>query len=385
MQIQLDDMLAQLKLWRQDLHQYPETAFEETRTSKLVQQRLESFGIKTYTGFAKTGVVGVLSNGSSTKKIGFRADMDALPIAEENQFAYKSKNQGKMHACGHDGHTSILLGVAQYLAKHKNFDGTIYFYFQPAEENGGGANVMIQEGLFEQFGPDEVYALHNMPGKPIGSIAVRSGAILAAPDVFEIHIKGLGGHAALPHKTVDPVFVAAQMLSALQVIAARKTNPLDSIVLSTTCIQAGDIFNVIPESATLKGTVRTLSAATRDFAQEQMTVICDHIAKAFGASAQVDYKRMYPVTINDEVASEYARQAAIAAVGDDNVLFPDVIMGGEDFSYMLEQVSGCMVYIGNGDSYGWHHPRFDFCDEAIEYGVKWFIHLAQQRLTSLSS
>ena len=374
-------MLPQLTQWRQDLHAHPEIAFEEVRTSQLVQERLKSFGdVQIHTGFAKTGVVGVLKNGNSSKKIGFRADMDALPIYEENDLPYNSTYKGKMHACGHDGHTTILLGVAQYLAKHKPFDGTVYFYFQPAEEGGGGANVMIQEGLFDKFRPDEVYALHNFPGQPIGTISYKSGVMWASPDGFTLNIKGVGGHAAMPHACVDPVYVALQIGNGLQAIASRQTDPLDSIVVSITQINAGKAHNVIPSNAQMAGTVRTMQPSTRDFAQHQVHTISENIAKAYGAEVEVIYKRMYPPTINDEQATRYAKEAAIAAVGESNTVLGKPSMGGEDFSYMLEQVPGCMIGLGNGDSYGLHHPQFNFCDEAIPYGMQWYINLAKQRL-----
>lgn len=367
--------------WRQDIHAHPEIAFEEVRTSGLVQNRLKSFGVDVYTGYAKTGVVGVLKNGTSDRSIGFRADMDALPMDEHNDFDYKSTYDGKMHACGHDGHTTMLLGVAKYLAETRNFDGTVYFYFQPAEEAGGGANVMIKDGLFEKFKPDEVYALHTAPGHPVGSIGMFAGGWLAAPDAFTLKIQGVGGHAAMPHKCADPIYAGIQICNALQSIVSRKTDPIDNVVLTITRFMGGDAYNVIPDSIEIWGTVRTMKHETRDYAEETLKHIATTVGHAHGVTVDVDYERMYPPTINDAQAVEYARQAAIVTVGEDNVFEATPVMGGEDFSYMLEHAMGCMVALGNGDTPYCHHPKFNFDDTAIPYGVEWFVNLAEQRLS----
>ena len=380
----IHEMSELLTQWRRDIHAHPETAFEEVRTSNLVQERLKSFGVEVHTGFAKTGVVGVLKCGDSDRSIGFRADMDALPMDEHNDMEYKSTHAGKMHACGHDGHTTILLGAAKYLAETKNFDGTVYFYFQPAEEAGGGANIMIQDGLFKQFKPDEVYALHNKPREPIGSISVRAGSLLAAPDAFTMTIKGQGGHAALPQGCVDPIYATIQICNGLQSIVSRRTDPLDNVVLTITKINGGDAYNVIPDSVEVWGTIRTMKAETRDFAEQELKHIATTIGQAHGVDVDVTYERMYPPTVNDPQAAEYAHSAAVSAVGAGNVFEAKQVMGGEDFSYMLEHVPGCMVGLGNGDSAGLHNPKFDFADEAIPYGVEWFVQLAEQRLATKS-
>lgn len=378
----IQDMTSLLTEWRRDIHQNPELAFQETRTSALVQERLKSFGVDVHTGFAKTGVVGVLKNGTSQRSIGFRADMDALPIYEQNDMDYKSTVDGVMHACGHDGHTTILLGVAQYLAHNKNFDGTVYFYFQPAEEDGGGANIMLQDGLFDTFKPDEVYALHTGPWYELGEIALVSGAFLAAPDEFCLKIKGKGGHAAIPQACVDPMYAGVQICNALQSIASRRVDPLDSLVLSITRFYGGgDAYNVIPDTIEIGGTVRTMLPETRDFAEHELAHIATTVGHAHGVSVDVSYNRMYPPTVNDVQATEYARNAAIATVGEDNVKQGAKSMGGEDFAYMLEHVPGCMVSLGNGTGgYNLHHPQFNFNDDSIPYGVEWFVTLAEQRL-----
>ncbi len=377
----IHNMTDMLTAWRQDIHAHPELAFEEVRTSGLVQQRLKSFGIEVHTGFGGTGVVGVIKNGTSDRKIGFRADMDALPITEQSDMPYTSTTDGKMHACGHDGHTTILLGVAKYLAENKNFDGTVYLYFQPAEEAGGGANVMIQDGLFDQFKPDEVYALHTSPTHAVGEIAMVEGPFLAAPDAFTLHVQGKGGHAAIPQMCIDPIYAGVQICNALQSIASRRVDPLDNIVVSITRFHGGDAYNVIPDSIDIWGTVRTMQHATREYAEKTLGSIAKTVGNAHGVTVDVTYERMYPPTINDPQAVKYAWQAALDTVGADYVLVAPRIMGGEDFSYMLEQVPGCMVCLGNGkDSFVCHHPKFNFNDSSIPYGVQWFVHMAEQRL-----
>ena len=370
--------------WRRQIHSHPELCFEEVKTSALVQEKLAEFGVEFHTGYAKTGVVGVLKNGTSERSIGFRADMDALPLTEENDVPYKSKIDGKMHACGHDGHTACLLGAAKYLAETKNFDGTVYFYFQPAEEGGGGANVMIQEGLFDNFKPDEVYALHTRAGLPVGDIAMDSGAASAAPDDFRITIQGLGGHAARPQMALDPLYAITQIYTAMQSLVARRASPFDNLVVSITQIHGGTANNIIPDTAWLGGTVRSVDPNTRDQMEQEITQMATHIATGLGMTADVEYIRRYPPMYNDETATENARNAAIAAVGEDHVSISEKSMGGEDFAYMQQIVPGCMVLLGNGDTAGVHHPRFNFDDEAIPYAIEWYTQLAEGRLAAKS-
>ncbi|MBO1904178.1 amidohydrolase [Microvirga sp. 3-52] len=367
------DLADEITAWRRDFHENPELLFDVHRTAGIVAEKLKSFGCdEVVTGLGRTGVVGVIRGRSnnSGKVIGLRADMDALPIEEATDVAHKSKVPGKMHACGHDGHTAMLLGAAKYLAETRNFDGTAVVIFQPAEEGGGGGNEMLKDGLMERFGVHEVYGMHNMPGIPVGQFAIRPGPMMAAADRFTIHIEGKGGHAARPHDCIDPVVVSAHVITALQTIASRSADPLDSVVVSVCTVRAGDAFNVIPQTAMLLGTVRTLSPEVRDLAETRIRAIVENVCAAFGAKAEVDYDRGYPVTMNDPDKTEFMANVARAVAGEnaiDTTIPP--LMGAEDFSYMLEQRPGAYIFLGNGDTAGVHHPAYDFNDEASPYGV----------------
>ena len=367
--------------WRRDLHEHPELLFEVHRTAGVVEEKLKEFGVdEVVTGIGRTGVVGVIKGKQDTsgKVIGLRADMDALPIQEVRDLDYKSKNEGLMHACGHDGHTAMLLAAAKYLAETRNFDGTAVVIFQPAEEGGGGGDEMVKDGLMERWGIQEVYGLHNAPGVPQGAFAFRPGPILAAADTFNITIRGLGGHAARPHECNDPMIIAAQLINAFQSVVSRNTDPLESLVISTTQIQGSDAHNVIPEVATMAGTVRTLSAEVRDLAERRMGEICENIGKAFGAEVTLDYNKGYPVTVNHEEQTAFAAKVAADVVGDamvDAGVAP--IMGAEDFSYMLEARPGAFVFLGQGDGPICHHPEYDFNDEIIPVGASYWCRLVE--------
>lgn len=367
------DLAPEVTAWRRDFHENPELLFDVHRTAGIVAEKLASFGCdEVVTGLGQTGVVGVIrgrANGSG-RVIGLRADMDALPIEEATDVPYKSRVPGKMHACGHDGHTAMLLGAAKYLAETRNFDGTAVVIFQPAEEGGGGGDAMVKDGLMERFGVQEVYGMHNMPGIPVGHFAIRPGAMMAAADRFTITIGGKGGHAARPHDCIDPVVTAAHLITALQTVASRSVDPLASAVVSVCTVKAGDAFNVIPQTATLLGTVRTLSPEVRDLSETRIRAIVDNICAAFGATVQIEYNRGYPVTMNDPDRTEFMAEVARAVAGDnavDTSIQP--LMGAEDFSYMLEQRPGAYIFLGNGDTAGVHHPAYDFNDEAAPYGV----------------
>jgi hippurate hydrolase len=377
---------AELREIRRDLHAHPELAFEESRTSARVVEYLKKWGIETHTGLAKTGVVGVIRNGKSSRGVGLRADMDCLPMHESNSFAHKSRHEGRMHACGHDGHTTMLLGAARYLAETRNFDGTAYLIFQPAEEGGGGGQVMVQEGLFEKFPASEVYALHNWPIMPPGKIAVRPGPMMAATDEVIITIRGKGGHAAVPQLTVDPVVASAQVISALQTIASRNVNPLDAVVVSVCSMQTSQVgaFNVIPEAVKLIGTVRSFRPETRDLAEQKVKSIATKVAEAMGASAEVQYSRGYPPTINTAREAEFAARVGERIFGKGNVARDvEPTMGGEDFSYMLQARPGAYVWLGQGGGPGGcflHNPNFDFNDEVIPLGAGYLAALVEESL-----
>jgi hippurate hydrolase len=367
------DLADEIATWRRDFHENPELLFDVHRTAGIVAEKLKEFGCdEVVTGLGQTGVVGVIkgrSNGSG-RVIGLRADMDALPIEEATDVPYKSKTAGKMHACGHDGHTAMLLGAAKYLAETRNFDGTAIVIFQPAEEGGGGGDAMVKDGLMERFGVQEVYGMHNMPGIPLGHFAIRPGPMMAAADRFTIVIEGKGGHAARPHDCIDPVVVSAQVITALQSVASRSVDPLESAVISVCSVKAGDTFNVIPQTVTLLGTVRTLSPEVRDLCETRIRAITENVCAAFGAKAEVDYSRGYPVTMNDPAKTTFMTEVAKAVAGEnavDTTVAP--LMGAEDFSYMLEQRPGAYIFVGNGDTAGVHHPAYDFNDEAAPYGV----------------
>jgi hippurate hydrolase len=367
------DLTDEITAWRRDFHENPELEYDVHRTAGIVTEKLKSFGCdEVVTGLGRTGVVGVIQGRTNTsnKVIGLRADMDALPIEEATDVPYKSKVPGKMHACGHDGHTAMLLGAAKYLAETRNFDGTAIVIFQPAEEGGGGGAAMVEDGLMERFGIQEVYGMHNWPGVPIGHFAMRPGPTMAAADRFTIVIEGKGGHAAYPHDCIDPIVAAAHVITALQSVASRSVDPLESVVVSVCTIRAGDAFNVIPQTATLLGTVRTLSPAIRDLAETRIRTIVENTCAVFGAQANITYNRGYPVTVNNAEKTDFVASVAKAVVGESAVKtdFPPE-MGAEDFSFMLEKRPGAYIFLGNGDSAGVHHPAYDFNDEATPYGV----------------
>lgn len=375
--------------WRQDLHAHPETAFEERYTSNFVAARLQEAGITVSRGLAGTGVVGTLSvtkpgHGGPVRAIGLRADMDALDIEEKTGLPYRSTHPGKMHACGHDGHTTMLLAAAKYLAESQNFHGTVQFIFQPAEENEGGGRVMVEQGLFDQFPVESVYGMHNWPGMPVGQFAVKPGPMMAAFDIFEIEITGRGAHAAMPHMGLDPLVTAAQVVTALQTLVSRSTDPLDSSVVSVTQIHCGDTWNVIPETAVLRGTVRTFLPPTQDQMENGMRRIVAGITAAAGLTGTVRYERRYPVTANSPEETEWAAAAAGDVVGLQNVARdPLPCMGGEDFSFMLQQRPGCYLWAGNGPADGnrrLHNPHYDFNDALIPVGASYWVRLVERLL-----
>jgi amidohydrolase len=378
------DFQAEIAGWRHDFHTHPEILFEVQRTAGKVETLLQEFGCdEVVTGLGRTGVVGVIrgrSNGSG-RTIGLRADMDALPINEQTGKPYASQTAGKMHACGHDGHTAMLLGAAKYLAETRNFDGRVVVIFQPAEEGGGGGREMVADGLMERFGITEVYGMHNWPGMPLGQFGIREGGIMAATDRFSIDIEGLGGHAARPHTTIDPVMIAAQLITALQTIVSRNIDPLLSSVVSVTVMEAGDADNVIPRTARLKGTVRTLNSEVQDFIQQRLETFVPQFAASYGAKASCTYLRGYPVTVNSPRETVFAAEIAAEIAGTDKVdLDVAPSMGGEDFSFMLEQRPGAYIFLGNGDSSELHTDNYDFNDEAIPFGTSYWVRLAERAL-----
>ncbi|NEV76129.1 amidohydrolase [Rhodopseudomonas sp. BR0C11] len=371
-------------VWRRDIHAHPELMYDLDRTSALVADLLCQFGCdEVVTGLGRTGVVGLVHGRgrSANRAIGLRADMDALPIEEDTGVAYASQTPGRMHACGHDGHTAMLLGAAKHLAATRDFNGSVAFIFQPAEEGGAGAKAMIEDGLFSRFPIDEVYGMHNKPGLPIGQFATRTGAVMASTDRIEIEIEGIGGHAARPQYSIDPVVVGAQIVTALQTIVSRTLDPLASAVVSITNFHAGSAFNVIPQKANLVGTARALDGKVRDRLEARIAELSTLIAQAHGATARVTYERGYPVTCNHAEQTAFAADTAAAITGNDQVdrdLAP--MMGAEDFSYMLEQRPGALIFLGNGDSAGLHHPRYDFADAAIPYGIAYWSKLVERAL-----
>jgi amidohydrolase len=379
---------AELKALRHDLHAHPELAFTETRTSALVAEKLGGWGIEVHRGLAKTGVVGVIQGRriTSGKGVGLRADMDCLPVHETGAVPYRSQHEGRMHACGHDGHTTMLLGAARYLAETRNFDGTAYLIFQPAEESGGGGQLMVREGLFERFPADEVYALHNWPGLAPGKIAVGTGPMMAATDEVQITVRGKGGHGAMPHLVVDPVVASAQVISALQTIASRNVDPTDAVVVSICSMQTSQVgaFNVVPESVRLIGTVRSFRPETRSLAERRLREIVTKVAEALGASAEIQYARGYPATVNTPREAAFAAKVGEGIFGRGNVITdPTPTMGGEDFSYMLLERPGAYVWLGQGGGPGGcflHHPNFDFNDEVIPLGAGYLAALVEQAL-----
>jgi len=379
-------MAPEIAEWRQTIHANPELGFEEHATSALVAEKLAAWGIEVHRGIAGTGLVGVLRNGDSGRSIGLRADMDCLPMTEETGAPHASKTPGKMHACGHDGHTAMLLGAAKYLAETRNFDGTVNFIFQPAEEGPGGGRVMVEEGLFERFPCDSVYGIHNDPSLPLGHTAIVAGPILAAADGVAFHIKGLGGHAARPHNAIDPVMIGAHLIVALQHLVSRRVDPLDSVVLSLCMFHAGSASNVIPETAEIRGTLRTLKAETRIAMERHIRRVAASMGEAFEAEITVEWRHGYPVTINHARETDLAAQAAARVFAPEGIIRNrPPIMGAEDFSYMLEKRPGAFVKLGQRapDGKGGvpvHHPKYDFNDDAAPLGVGFFSALVEQEL-----
>jgi hippurate hydrolase len=371
----------EMTTWRRDIHAHPETGFEEVRTADIVATLLASFGIEVHRGLRKTGVVGTLRAGTSGRAIGLRADMDALPIEEANTFDHRSTHEGRMHACGHDGHTAILLGAAKYLAETRNFDGTVHFVFQPAEEGQGGAKRMIDEGLFRKFPMDAIYGLHNLPGLDAGKFSVRPGAMMASGVIFEIRVTGKGTHGGLPHNGYDPIVCAAQIITALQTLVSRETNPEDQAVVSVGSIHAGDAFNVIPDTCAIKGSTRAFSSKVDAALESSMRRIAHGVATAMRCTAEVSYERIYPVLVNDPRHVEIAAEAMCDVVGASNVMTDGIkIMAMEDFAFMLEAVPGAYVFLGNGDTATAHNPHFDFKDEALPIGASFFARLVERTL-----
>jgi len=369
--------------WRRQLHSNPELNFDVFATAAFVKAKLEEFGCnEIVTGLGKTGVVGIIEGRlGAGETIGLRADMDALPLTEITGKPYASKTPGRMHACGHDGHTAMLLGAAKYLAETRNFAGRVAVIFQPAEEGGGGGNEMVKDGMMERFGISRVYGMHNMPGLPVGKFATRPGPIMAATAEFTIQVLGKGGHAAMPHGTVDPIVTGAAIVSAMQTIVSRTADPVEALVVSVTKFHAGDAYNIIPQKAEIAGTVRTLKKEVAALAKKRLHEICEGIAAAHGARVEIDYDSNYPVTVNDPAEAAFAIDVAREVAGEPNVepATPPV-MGGEDFSYMLEARPGAFVFLGNGDSAALHHPAYDFNDEAIPHGISFWVRLAEQSL-----
>ena len=376
---------------RKQIHANPELCFAEVQTADLVVEKLKEWGIPMHRGMGTTGVVGIIKNGTSERAIGLRADMDALPMQEYNTFSHASKNAGKMHACGHDGHTAMLLAAAQHFASHRNFDGTVYLIFQPAEEGGGGAREMIKDGLFEKFPMEAVYGMHNWPGMSVGKFAVSSGPVMASSNEFKIVIHGKGGHAALPHDGVDPIQAACQMVQAFQTIISRNKKPIDAGVISVTMIHAGEATNVIPDSVEIQGTVRTFTTELIDLIEKRMREIAEHTSAAFGATCDFEFDRNYPPTINSAAEAEFAAKVMGDIVGAGNVLKQEPTMGAEDFSYMLQAKPGAYCFIANGEGdhraigHGGgpcmlHNPSYDFNDDLIPLGATFWVRLVEESL-----
>ena len=370
--------------WRRHLHAHPETAFEEVATAAFVADKLQSFGIAVHTGLAQTGVVGVLRQGEGGRSVGLRADMDALAMTEQNGFAHASRHPGRMHGCGHDGHVAMLLGAARYLAETRNFDGTVHLIFQPAEEGAGGGRRMIEAGLFDRFPCDAVFGMHNWPQLAVGTFGVRAGPIMAAADHFDITVTGRGAHGAMPHHGVDPVLVAAHIVTAAQALVSRSTDPVDTAVVSFTVIRGGSAFNVIPDEVVMSGTVRSFRADTQDALEAGLARVAENVAAAFGATARVCYERSYPATVNSPAEAAFAAEVAARVVGPERVRRDaDPSMGAEDFAFMLQQRPGCYVWLGQGgeaDSCMVHNPRYDFNDDILTIGASYWATLAETAL-----
>jgi amidohydrolase len=382
------DLQPDIQAWRRDIHQHPELLYDVHRTAAFVADRLREFGCdEVATGLGRTGVVGVIkgrkpAGEGDLKVIGLRADMDALPMVEATDLPYASRNPGLMHACGHDGHTAMLLGAARYLAETRNFAGDAVVIFQPAEEGGAGAAAMIKDGLMDRFGIEQVYGMHNGPGLPVGSFAIRTGPLMAATDAIDIRIEGLGGHAARPHKCIDSVLVGAQLITGLQSIVSRTVDPLDSAVLSICEFHAGNARNVIPQTAELRGTVRTLTAEVRELVEKRVGEVVAGVAQMTGAKIDLVYERGYPVTVNHALQTDIATKVAKEIAGDGNVHEMPPMMGAEDFSYMLEARPGAFIFCGNGNSAGLHHPAYNFDDEAIVFGTSYWVKLVETTLAA---
>jgi hippurate hydrolase len=376
------ELHSEITEWRHDLHENPEIMFEVHRTAALVAERLTAFGCdEVVTGLGRTGVVGVIKGRSDTRGavIGLRADMDALPILEETGLDYASKTEGAMHACGHDGHTSMLLGAAKYLAETRNFDGTVVVIFQPAEEGGGGGREMCEDGIMDRWNVQEVYGMHNWPGVPTGQFAIRPGPFFAATDQFEIFVNGRGGHAAKPQEGVDPIVAGSHIITALQSIASRNTDPVEQVVVSVTSIESSsNAFNVIPQFVHLKGTVRTLTDENRDMAEDRLKVIATQVGAAMGAEVEVKYYRGYPVMANHDAQTDFAAEVATSINGSCDEA--PLVMGGEDFAYMLLERPGAYILLGNGDSAPVHHPKYNFNDDIIPLGCSWFAEVVERRM-----
>lgn len=371
--------------WRHNIHAHPETAFQETNTTQFIIEKLKSFGItELYTEFAPTGVVGIIKGNKEGRVIGLRADIDALDIIEENNIDYCSTIHGKMHACGHDGHTAILLGAAKYLSQHRDFSGTVVVIFQPAEENEGGGRVMVENGLFEKFPIEAVYGIHNQPNMALNHFYINHGAIMASYDVFEITVTGVGAHAAAPHLGKDTILTATQIVNGLQSIVSRNADPLSSLVVSVTQIHSGDTWNVLPQQAVIRGTVRAFSSDVQDMAESRIKQIAQGIASTFDAKAEVNYQRRYPATVNYAKQADIAISAARKVVGDNNVTIdPPPSMGSEDFAFMLQKVPGAYVWLGAGQGANLHNPAYNFNDDLLITGVKYFIEVVNQELENL--
>ena len=378
---------------RRDIHSHPELCFEERRTADVIAKALADWGIPIHRGLGTTGVVGIVKNGAGERAVGLRADIDALPITEHNTFAHASRHAGKMHACGHDGHIAMLLAAAKHLSRHRNFDGTVYLVFQPAEEGGGGAREMIKDGLFDRFPMQAMFGAHNWPGLGVGQFAVKSGPCFASSNEFKVTIRGRGSHAALPHDGIDPVPIACQMVQAFQTIITRNKRPIDSGVISVTMIHAGEATNVVPESCTMEGTVRTFTLEVLDLIERRMHEIAEHTARAFGAECEFRFVRNYPPTINHAAETEFVRGVMADVAGAHNVLDFEPTMGAEDFSYFLQAKPGCYFVIGNGDGshraagHGLgpcliHNPSYDFNDDLIPLGATLWVRLAERWLAA---
>lgn len=373
---------------RRDIHAHPELCFEEVRTADVVAQKLTEWGIPVHRGLGTTGVVGIVRSGTSTRALGLRADMDALPMQEFNTFAHASRHKGKMHACGHDGHTAMLLAAAQHFARNRNFDGTVYLIFQPAEEGGGGAREMIKDGLFERFPMEAVFGMHNWPGTEVGKFAVSAGPVMASSNEFRITVKGKGSHAALPHNGIDPVPIACQIVQAFQTIISRNKKPIDAGVISVTMIHAGEATNVVPDSCELRGTVRTFTLEVLDLIEQRMKTVAEHVCAAHEATCEFEFTRNYPPTINSQAEADFAREVMASIVGPANVEVQEPTMGAEDFAFMLQARPGAYCFIANGDGghremgHGGgpcmlHNPSYDFNDDLIPLGATYWVRLAE--------